>query len=43
MGAPVATSVSTIVALTIATAALWLIGATALTLAHKRPDTWGGS
>ena len=42
MGAPVATSVSTMVALTIATAALWLVGATALTVAHKRPDTWGG-
>lgn len=38
----VATSVSTMVALTIATAVLWLVGATALTLAHKRPDTWGG-
>ena len=42
MGAPVATSVSTMVALTIATAGLWLVGATALTEAHKRPDTWGG-
>lgn len=42
MGTPVATSVSTMVALTIATAALWMVGATALNLAHKRPDTWGG-
>ena len=42
MGAPVATSVSTVVALILATAVLWLLGATALTLAHQRPDTWGG-
>ena len=41
MGAPVATSVSTVVALIIATTVLWLLGATALTLAHQRPDTWG--
>ena len=41
MGAPVATSVSTVVALILATAVLWLLGATALTLAHQRPDTWG--
>ena len=42
MGAPVATSVSTVVALILATAVLWLLGATALTLAHQRPETWGG-
>ena len=42
MGAPLATSVSTMVALIIATAVLWLLSATALTLAHRRPDTWGG-
>lgn len=42
MGAPVATSVSTVVALILATAVLWLLGATALALAHQRPDTWGG-
>ncbi len=42
MGAPLATSVSTMVALIIATAVLWLLSAIALTLAHKRPDTWGG-
>ncbi|MFN7156048.1 MAG: ABC transporter permease [Acidovorax sp.] len=42
MGAPLATSVSTMVALVIATAVLWLLSATALTLAHRRPETWGG-
>jgi len=33
---------STVVALIIATTVLGLLGATALTLAHQRPDTWGG-
>ncbi len=42
MGAPLATSVSTMVALLLATGVLWLLGAAALTLAHKRPETWGG-
>ena len=42
MGAPLATSVSTMVALIIGTAVLWLLSATALTLAHRRPETWGG-
>jgi len=39
MGAPVATSVSTVVALILATTVLGLLGATALTLAHQRPET----
>ena len=42
MGAPLVTSVSTMVALIIGTAVLWLLSATALTLAHRRPETWGG-
>ena len=41
MGAPLATSVSTMVALMIATAVLWLVGAIALSVAHRSPHTWG--
>lgn len=41
MGAPLATSVSTMVALMIATAVLWLVGALALSVAHRSPHTWG--
>lgn len=41
MGAPLATSVSTMVALLLATAVLWLVGATALGVAYRRPHTWG--
>ena len=41
MGAPLATSVSTMVALMLATAVLWLVGATALGVAYCRPHTWG--
>ncbi|PJI98017.1 ABC-2 type transport system permease protein [Acidovorax sp. 69] len=41
MGAPLATSAPTMAALIIATAVLCLVGAVALTLAHRRPDTWG--
>ena len=41
MGAPLATSVSTMVALMAAAAVLWLVGAVALTLAHRQPHRWG--
>lgn len=41
MGAPLATSVSTMVALMIATVVLWLVGALALSVAHRSPHTWG--
>ena len=42
MGAPLATSVSTVVALLVAAAVLWLVGAAALHRAAARPATWGG-
>ena len=42
MGAPLAASVSTMTALLIASVALWLVAATGLRLAARRPDTWGG-
>lgn len=42
MGAPLAASVSTMAALLIASVALWLVAATGLRLAARRPDTWGG-
>jgi len=42
MGAPLATSVSTMVALLVATGVLWLIGTVGLHLAAQRPETWGG-
>jgi ABC-2 type transport system permease protein len=42
MGAPLATSVSTMVALLVATGLLWLVGTMGLHLAAERPETWGG-
>ncbi|WP_462387644.1 ABC transporter permease [Acidovorax sp. Q11] len=42
MGAPLSTSVSTMVALLVATGVLWLIGTVGLHLAAQRPETWGG-
>ena len=42
MGALLGNSVSTMVALLVATGVLWLIGAMGLHLAAQSPDTWGG-
>ena len=42
MGAPLATSVSTMVALLVATGVLWGVGSAALHLASLKPATWGG-
>ncbi len=42
MGAPLGTSVSTMVALLIATGVLWLLGSLGLHLAAGHPETWGG-
>lgn len=42
MGAPLGNSVSTMVALLVATGVLWLIGTVGLHLAAQRPATWGG-
>ncbi|MDP3230376.1 MAG: ABC transporter permease [Acidovorax sp.] len=42
MGAPLATSVSTMVALLVATGVLWGVGSAALHLASRKPATWGG-
>lgn len=42
MGAPLATSVSTVVALMAASGVLWLVGAAGLHRAVRQPDSWGG-
>jgi ABC-2 type transport system permease protein len=42
MGAPLATSVSTMVALLVATGVLWGVGSAALHLASRKPAAWGG-
>ena len=42
MGAPLATSVPTMVGLLIAALVLWLISAVGLRLAVRQPATWGG-
>ncbi len=42
MGAPLATSVSTMVALLVTTGVLWGVGSAALHLASRNPATWGG-
>jgi ABC-2 type transport system permease protein len=42
MGAPLATSVPTVVGLLIAALVLWLISAVGLRLAVRQPATWGG-
>ncbi|MBV7431220.1 MULTISPECIES: ABC transporter permease [unclassified Acidovorax] len=42
MGAPLATSVSTMAALLIATGVLWLVAAMGLSLAAGQPASWGG-
>ncbi|CAN7350044.1 ABC transporter permease [Acidovorax sp. Leaf78] len=42
MGAPLATSVSTVVALLVAALVLWLVGTAGLHRAVQRPETWGG-
>ncbi len=42
MGAPLGSSVSTMVALLVATGVLWLIGTVGLHLAAQSPETWGG-
>ena len=42
MGAPLATSVPTMVGLLIAALVLWLIGTVGLRLAVRQPATWGG-
>ena len=42
MGAPLATSLTTMVALLLATVALWLLATLGLHLAQRQPATWGG-
>ena len=42
MGAPLATSVSTMVGLLVAAGILWLVSAAGLRLAAQRPESWGG-